>query len=51
MARIALGLLSLALLLGASGCTWTQTYSDYPPGLGASDEHHHHHEPPDQVAE
>ena len=50
MARIALGLLSLALLLGVSGCTWTQTYRDYPPGLGTSDDHHHH-ELPEPVAE
>ncbi len=33
MARIAFGLLALALVLGASGCTWTQTYRDYPPRL------------------
>ena len=50
MARIALGLLSLALLLGGSGCTWTQTYRDYPPGVGTSDDHHHH-EHPEPVAE
>jgi len=41
MARIALGLLFLALLLGGSGCTWTETYRDYPPGLGTSDDHQH----------
>jgi hypothetical protein len=35
MARIALGLLSLALVLGASGCTWTETYRDYPPPVKA----------------
>ncbi len=33
MARIALGLLSVALLLGTSGCTWTQTRRDYPPDV------------------
>jgi hypothetical protein len=43
MARIALGLLSLALLLGASGCTWTETYRDYPPAVGTSDDHQNHH--------
>jgi hypothetical protein len=42
MARIALGLLSVALLLGASGCTWTKTYQEYPPGLSADQGHHHH---------
>jgi hypothetical protein len=39
MARIALGLLSLALLLGVSGCTWTETYRDYPPRLKSMDDH------------
>jgi hypothetical protein len=42
MARIALGLLSVALLLGASGCTWTKTYQEYPPGLSADQGHHLH---------
>jgi hypothetical protein len=42
MARIALGLLTVALWLGASGCTWTQTYQQYPPGLSADQAHHHH---------
>ncbi|MFO0889201.1 MAG: hypothetical protein U0790_08680 [Isosphaeraceae bacterium] len=34
MARIALGVLSLALLLGATGCTWTETYNQFPPHAG-----------------
>ncbi len=41
MTRIALGLLSLALMLGASGCTWTQTYNDFPPGVAADHGGHH----------
>ncbi|MGA2700622.1 MAG: hypothetical protein ABSH35_05940 [Isosphaeraceae bacterium] len=45
MARIALGLLSLALLLGVSGCTWTETYRNYPPGVRTSDDHQNHHHP------
>ncbi len=45
MARIALGLLSLALLLGVSGCTWTETYRDYPPGVSTPDDHQNHHNP------
>ncbi len=45
MARIALGLLSLALLLGVSGCTWTETYRDYPPGVRTPDDHQNHHHP------
>jgi hypothetical protein len=45
MARIALGLLSLALLLGISGCTWTETYRDYPPGVRTPDDHQNHHHP------
>ncbi len=50
MARIALGLLSLAVLLGASGCTWTETYRDYPPGVSTPEDHQilHH---PDVVTE
>ena len=39
MARIALGLLSLALVLGVSGCTWTETYRDYPPNVKTPDDH------------
>jgi hypothetical protein len=49
MARIALGLLSLALLLGVSGCTWTETYRDYPPRLKTPDGRPYplHHAPGD----
>jgi len=50
MARIALGLLSLALLLSASGCTWTETYHDYPASVRTPDDHQNHHHP-DVVAE
>jgi hypothetical protein len=50
MARIALSFLSLVLLLAGSGCTWTETYHDYPPGVGMSDDHQHH-EHPEQIAE
>jgi hypothetical protein len=42
MARIALGLLTLALFLGASGCTWTQTYNDYPPDVARKTQGHDH---------
>jgi len=45
MARIALGLLSMALLLGVSGCTWTQTYHDYPPEVKTPNDHQDHHHP------
>ena len=45
MARIALGLLFLALLVGVSGCTWTQTYRDYPPELRSPDDHQNHNHP------
>ncbi len=45
MARIALGLLSLPLLLGVSGCTWTETYRDYPPEVRTPDDHQNHHHP------
>ena len=45
MARIAIGFLSLALLLGGSGCTWTETYRDYPPGVGMSADHQLHQHP------
>jgi hypothetical protein len=45
MARIALGLLSLALLLGVSGCTWTQTYHDYPPSVRTLDDHQNRDHP------
>jgi hypothetical protein len=50
MARIALGLLSLALLLGLSGCTWTETHRDYPPRFRTPDNHLIRHGP-DQVHE
>ncbi|QEH38681.1 hypothetical protein OJF2_72870 [Aquisphaera giovannonii] len=46
MARIAALCFSLTLLLGASGCTWTETRSDYPPEV-AADGHHHHAQPPE----
>jgi hypothetical protein len=49
MARIALGLIGLALLLGASGCTWTQTYRDFPPGVSADPHEHRHHYSYDQI--
>ena len=42
MARIALGLICLALLLGAPGCAWTETYRDFPPGARGSNSHNHH---------
>jgi hypothetical protein len=45
MARIALGLLALALLLGATGCTWTETYRDYPPRLSGTAPHADHPHP------
>jgi len=47
MARTAFGLLSLALLLGVSGCTWTETYRDYPPGVRTPDDHQNHYHPDD----
>ena len=50
MARIALGLLSLALLVGFSGCTWTETRRDYPPEVRTPDNHQDHHGP-DVVSE
>jgi hypothetical protein len=46
MARIALGLFCLVLLLGGSGCTWTETYRDYPPGVGVRDKPIHFHQRP-----
>ncbi|WP_165221802.1 hypothetical protein [Aquisphaera insulae] len=45
MARIAAFCLSLALLIGFSGCTWTETRSDYPPEVSAGDGHHPGHPP------
>jgi hypothetical protein len=48
MARIALGVLSVVLILTAPGCTWTRTYQDFPPGVSSDQAHphHHHHEGP-----
>ena len=47
--RIALGVFSLLLLLGASGCTWTETYNEFPPDVRhanhAHDASHPHHSP------
>jgi hypothetical protein len=40
MARIAFGLLCLSFLLVLSGCTWTETYHDYPPSVRTPDDHH-----------
>ncbi len=39
MARIAFGLLCLSFLLVLSGCTWTETYRDYPPSVKTPDGH------------
>jgi hypothetical protein len=49
MARIALGLIGLALLLGTPGCAWTETYRDFPPGVSADHREHHHPYSHDQV--
>ena len=49
MARIALGLICLALLLGAPGCAWTETYRDFPPGAANEQYNHPHHHDHDQV--
>jgi hypothetical protein len=43
MARNAILWLSCLMLLGAAGCTWTQTYNDYPPSAYADEDHQHHH--------
>lgn len=43
MARIALGLICLAFLVGSPGCAWTKTYSDFPAGVAGEQGHHHHH--------
>ncbi len=45
MARIALGLLSLTLLLGVSGCTWAETRRDYPPSVTAPEGYPDHPRP------
>ncbi|MBV8487376.1 MAG: hypothetical protein JO161_03785 [Planctomycetaceae bacterium] len=50
MARIVLGLLCLALFLDASGCTWTETCRDYPPGVGVRDDPIHVHRDPRPIA-
>jgi hypothetical protein len=44
MARNAILCLSCLLLLGAAGCTWTETYNDYPPSAFADGGHQHHHQ-------
>lgn len=49
MARIALGLLTLALLLGTTGCAWTETHRDYPPDVARGEGGHHHHQHPPEV--
>jgi hypothetical protein len=33
-------LVTFALLWTVPGCTWTETYRDYPPGIGTQDGHH-----------
>lgn len=43
MARIAVLCLSSLLMLGAAGCTWTETYNEYPPSARAGDDGGHHH--------
>jgi len=48
MARNAILWLACLLLLGATGCTWTDTYQEYPPSLHADDGHQHHHHQPDR---
>ena len=42
MTRVTIGLLLLLLVLSISGCTWTETYRDYPPSIGASEGYQHH---------
>jgi hypothetical protein len=39
MTRVRIGLLLVLLVLSISGCTWTETYRDYPPGVGTSAGH------------
>ena len=36
MARNAVLWLSCLFLLGATGCTWTETYNEYPPSAYAA---------------
>ncbi len=50
MARTALGLFCLVLLLGGSGCTWTEAYRDYPPGVEGKDTPIHAHHDPGPIA-
>ncbi len=45
MARIALGFFCLTLFLGISGCTWTETYRDYPPRVTAPEGYPDHPHP------
>ena len=33
MVRVAAGVLVLCILVSQSGCTWTETYRDYPPDV------------------
>ena len=33
MARVVLGVLALCVLVSQPGCTWTETYRDYPPNV------------------
>jgi hypothetical protein len=42
MARIALGLFAVVVLLSTSGCAWTNTYHDFPPNVAAERGHQHH---------
>lgn len=49
MARNAILWLSCLLLLGATGCSWTETVHEYPPSAYADDgghQHHHDQSPP-----
>jgi hypothetical protein len=52
MARNAALWLFCLLLLGATGCTWTDTYQEYPPSIrigdGANGGHQHAHAHPGQ---
>lgn len=48
MARNAILWISSLFLLGATGCTWTDTYQEYPPSAYADEGHQHHHHHPDQ---
>ena len=36
MARMLIGVLALIVLVSQSGCTWTETYRDYPPDVEMS---------------